>query len=354
MNTLILQKILEVSLKLIRNEEFRRRHVFNPETHFVRNRKLGFPSVMKYVLGNSRESMAFTSEKFAMSSGLESISPAAICKARSKISYEAFEELFEECARVIPVRYRLYGYRLIAFDGTKGELPNLPSLKEKYPVNSKQGYPMFHAMAARDILNNIFLCADFQPAPADERQMASQMLDKLPSEGAVIYLMDRGFPCIAIIQKINKKGQKFVMRVPKGFLKEVSKFTEGSGEDEEISISYDRKRGTRAKAKADLPYTFTLRCVRIHLDNGEEEILITNLTAQEFTTAQIQELYNLRWGIETSYDYLKNSLFVEEFTSKKENGIKQDFYASLWAANLTNAAIADSVEEPVKKGCLIG
>ena len=77
--------------------------------------------------------------------------------------------------------------------------------------------------------------------------------------------------------------------------------------------------------------------------------MVTNLPCEEFPKEKIKELYNYRWGIETSYNYLKNSIFIEEFTSRKENGIKQDFFASLWAANLTNAAIADAMPPTVKK-----
>ena len=98
-----------------------------------------------------------------------------------------------------------------------------------------------------------------------------------------------------------------------------------------------------------MPYAFEIRCVRIRLESGEDEFLITNLPRKEFPKRKIKELYRDRWGIETSYNYLKNSVFIEEFTSKKENGIKQDFYASLWAANLTNAAIADAMPATVQK-----
>ena len=351
MNSLFLNQYLEMTKKIICNDDFRKKYVQNPEKDFIRNRKIGFDGTIKYILGNSRESMAFTSEKFADASVIGNVTPAAICKARAKISYGAIEEVFEECAKAIPASKNYNNYRLIAFDGMKGEMPNLPSLRTLYPVNSKQGYPMFHALAARDILNNIFLCADFQPAPADERQMASRMLDKLSaSKEKIIYLMDRGFPCVALIQKLNNMGQKYVMRVSGKFLTEVSDFAKSDKTDELLTITYGERRGANCKTKAELPYTFSLRCVRIKLDSGEDEICITNLLKEDFTVEQIKELYNYRWGIETSYDYLKNSIFVEEFTSKRENGIKQDFYASLWAANLTSIAITDSVQEPVKKG----
>ena len=121
-----------------------------------------------------------------------------------------------------------------------------------------------------------------------------------------------------------------------------------------MRIDWDAKRQRGSKTKAQVPYQFKIRAVRIRLDSGEEEFLLTNLPCGEFPKEKIKELYLFRWGIETSHNYLKNAVFIEEFTSKKENGIKQDFYASLWAANLTSAAIADSMPATVQKTDLQG
>ena len=44
-------------------------------------------------------------------------------KARQKIKYTAFEELFEQTAASAPKDKRFHGYHLYAVDGMKGELP---------------------------------------------------------------------------------------------------------------------------------------------------------------------------------------------------------------------------------------
>ena len=144
-------------------------------------------------------------------------------------------------------------------------------------------------------------------------------------------------------------GARFVMRVSADFLTEASDFARSGAVDKLLRVKWDENRQKGNKIKAETPYAFEIRCVRIRLKSGEEEFLITNLPRKEFPKRKIKELYNFRWGVESSYNYLKNAVFIEEFTSKKENGIKQDFYASLWAANLTNAAIADAMPPTVKK-----
>ena len=55
------EKMLERTKELIRNEAFQREHAVNPERDFTRQRKLGFPAVMEYVLGNCRESIELIS-----------------------------------------------------------------------------------------------------------------------------------------------------------------------------------------------------------------------------------------------------------------------------------------------------
>lgn len=350
MGTKIAQEIMEETKEIISRGDFQRRHVVDPEKDFIRTRKLDFATTMLYVLGNTRESMELASETFREIAEIEDISPAALCKARAKIDFSAFRAVFEASAKLMPIRETDHGYQIIAVDGMMGEMPNLNALQEAYPVHKAKKYPQFHAMAAYDVLNDIFLAADFLPGPANERQMAIELLSWATLQGdKKIFLFDRGFPSVALIQKLNTMGHKFVMRVSNSFLKEVNEFAKSRFLDKTISISYHPRRGAVNRVTAELPYEFTLRCVRIHLIDGSEEICITNLPYESFSVQEIKRLYGLRWGIEISYNYLKNAIFIEEFTSRKENGIKQDFYASLWAANLINAVIEDAMPQTIKK-----
>ena len=61
----------------------------------------------------------------------QSVTSSAISQARDKINYNAFEEIFTNVSREIPVNHTFRGYRLTAYDGMKGELPRTPELMEK-------------------------------------------------------------------------------------------------------------------------------------------------------------------------------------------------------------------------------
>ena len=97
------------------------------------------------------------------------------------------------------------------------------------------------------------------------------------------------------------------------------------------------------------PANFCLRCVRIQLSSGAEEILITNLERAEFPKRDLKKLYSLRWGIETSFNYLKNAVFVEEFTSRTENGLAQEYFVSLLIYNFSTCMFGSMQKDIPKK-----
>ena len=68
--------------------------------------------------------------------------------------------------------------------------------------------------------------------------------------------------------------------------------------------------------------TIKVRCVKVELETGKIEILLTNLETEKFTSDEIKELYNLRWQIKINYRHLKNDLKIENITSSKEVLIK--------------------------------
>ena len=88
-----------------------------------------------------------------------------------------------------------------------------------------------------------------------------------------------------------------------------------------------------------------LRCVKLTLSSGEEEILLTSLENTEFTTEEIAHLYKLRWEIETVYNALKHKINIENFSGYKPIILEQDFYACIHLWNLMQNIILDERRE---------
>ena len=84
----------------------------------------------------------------------------------------------------------------------------------------------------------------------------------------------------------------------------------------------------------------TVRVVNIELDRGVREKLVTNLPS-EFYAQDLKKLYAMRWGVETSYNELKNKLCIEIFTGKTPVSIYQDFFAGILLMNMASFALRE-------------
>jgi len=82
-------------------------------------------------------------------------------------------------------------------------------------------------------------------------------------------------------------------------------------------------------------YEFNCRIVRFKITDDTYECIITNLDREEFPAEEIKKLYNMRWGIKTSFRELKYTVDLNAFHSKKHNSIKQEIYARLLFYNFS-------------------
>lgn len=329
-----LQLILESILDAIEEESFRKKYV-KGENAFIRNRKMPLKDAVLFVLCNTRTQLSEEIYNFCEKAKLSQVTAAAVVKARAKIDSRAFEYLLEVCNRNIKKIKTYKGRRILAVDGMKGELPKTSELMAKNS-RKKDLFPTFHAMIIHDLLNDYYTQGVFEVGVVNEREVARRLLEKWASDEGEIYIYDRGFPEVTLIQLLEEKGKSYVMRISSSFLIELQKIAEKGSEDEIIHIDYDRWKG---KNKGKVAYSFDVRMVKIELSSGESELLITNLSQEEFSRKELGELYGMRWGIETSFEKLKYSLFIENFISKKEDSIRQEFYASLIAYNLCSSLI---------------
>ena len=97
--------------------------------------------------------------------------------------------------------------------------------------------------------------------------------------------------------------------------------------------------------------TITVRLVKVILDSGEVEILMTSLMDNEkYPVTIFKKLYFKRWGIETLYDKLKNKLKIEHFTGYTETSIMQDFYCTLFLSNIQSLLVSEANDKLKEQG----
>lgn len=306
---------------------------------FTRKRKLGFCGTVLMVLNKTGKSLQTGIRAFMKSvqTETESYSKQALSKGRLRVKYEAFREIFRMSVEEFyqefkPKTYK--GYRVCAVDGTKFNLPYNEESKIEFGIQDGHG-DTIQALGSclYDVINEIIIDALIVPCSGNERKLAQEHLDYLSSiqTEKELIIFDRGYPSAQLIDFIDKKGFKYLMRCDRTFVKGMlSKLT-----NDDCVITH---RFVRSKIEVKL------RFITVTLPNGNTEFLITNLLDSSFKVQDFAELYHLRWEIETSYDDIKNKLEIENFSGISPLAIKQDFFAAMFLRNLASMMIFENAD----------
>jgi hypothetical protein len=88
-----------------------------------------------------------------------------------------------------------------------------------------------------------------------------------------------------------------------------------------------------------------MRLIRVTLPTGDTEVLATSLLDTEaFPTALVADLYHQRWGIETDYRRLKQTLNLENTSGRTVCAVHQDIHACQLLKNL--ALLMQALQQP--------
>ena len=314
---------------------------------FTRERKLPLERLCYLLINLLKRSYSVELDNFFELLGEQETvcSKSAFCQQRNKL-----KSIFFACWNAILVdsyyRHhrrsikRWHGFRLIAVDGSGAYMVNKPDVRAHFGTirGKNSSYSMAQVMTTYDVLNGITIQNEMLPIKYSEQSIANTWVSGYEPDMLMLY--DRGYPSFASIylHLHKEQEQKFVIRCPRAFNKEVRAFTNSTSKDQVVEFKASKKAITELyKHGFIIPADATLkvRLVKVMLKNGSKEILITNLDdTKEFPLRIFKALYFKRWGIETNYDTLKNKLQLESFTGHKVNSIMQDFYANFFIANL--------------------
>jgi len=312
-----------------------------------------------------------------------SYTKSAISKARVKISPELFRELNDGFVQDIyedKEEVKLYrGFRIFGVDGTRLELPNMTIPKDKKQSEDiKEIYGqvsdhngkyaiMPRASIMHDLENNIVVDSILSSLHCSEGFMAIEHIEhllKLNKETKEKYkdlvIYDRGYPSMGLIAYHYKKNIDFLMRVNSKSFKAVQLFRRSKKRDEIIELEVTRSILSNMSKKTHHPKIKQLknqlkvgdkikvRAIKVVLENGEIEVLLTSLLSQDIYKTEIfKEFYFKRWGVEISYDILKNIFDIENFTGLTQIAINQDFFAIILTNNICSLVMSDVMEEKV-------
>lgn len=352
-------KVVDFIKKILSNDNFIQRHKQN-RTDFIRKRSLPFSTVLIFICNFLRSSIQNELDKFFQTISqtdvaVREVTASAFCQARKKLNYTAFIELIHKTTNFF---YQLFsakrwnGFRLLAVDGSTVQVPKNEETEEYFgswhPAKTNETCPVARISHMFDVLNHIIVDAIIAPKSEGERELAFKHFNLLCSLDLV--LLDRGYPAFWLFQLIINKGANFCARLPVALWTNITKEFIHSGLKEKIIELHPNYIAKKKCEELGLPTTpIHARLIRIELDNGEVEILVTSLTDVNFYPYEIfKELYFKRWPVEENYKLLKSRIEIANFTGKSVQAIKQDFYARIFMSNLTSI-LAFPVHEKISE-----
>lgn len=336
---------------------------------FVRNRKMNLPKMIMFVLAKRGLTLNMEIDKFKemMSDEMEDITESAICQQRKNLNPEIFKKMMRtyiEDTYDEGHDYDTYkGYLIFAIDGMKIELPNVPELQEEYGNNSgrEDQRPCVRALTSSiyDVVNNMVIDSQISHIRTSERELAianlSEMIEVLGDRidlNKTIIIFDRGYPSTEMIGLLEEIGVKYLFRLSGNKFKENVKKMKSRDEATEIELTKSRLNGIADKGLRMLlseRKSLESRLVKYKLETKEEEILITNLTKEEFNTEEIGELYFKRWKIELAYDIAKNKLEIQNISGHSKIVVEQEFYAQMYLLNIAEDLRKEANKKVVAK-----
>ena len=295
------------------------KNAVKPDTNaFTRDRKLPFGRMLLMILRGIKSQLLVASKKLFDDLGL-TLCPSrqAVSKARTNLEPEYIHNLVGEHAKIAcsceDSELFAERFRLCAIDGSGVSVDN--ALSDVYGTQS--GAATALASLAYDPLNDIILDGTLHPGATDERDAAEaniEAAERVVGGRETIFIEDRGYNSREHVSWLIRGGRKFVIRVRRKY---DLTFDNAPGRGEWRLFEYEGR-------------SCAVRVLKVVLDDGEIETLITNVNKRYLPWSQAKELYFKRWRIEEKFKELKEKLVLEGMRGKREVAVLQDFYATLW------------------------
>lgn len=347
---------------LIRSDQFTQMCRGDRANVFIRNRKMPVSDLIFSMINRKGLTLKMELRGYMnISHPGTQISKPGYLKQRMKLNPDAIKYLYQFHNRNFYTDpeaelYTFNGYLVLAADGSNINIPTTPETLEVFGSSSRKGTTKQAALGLAclyDALNRMIIDSTINRVKFNEMAVAEEQLANVRETiGAHPFLvtLDRGYPSIPAFLRLIDSETKFVARLKKSDFKQEQRSMLSDDEDMEVAITDARRRkhiGTYNEAVLMSRESFSIRLVKIWLDRdaGVYEILATNLPRESFPADSIEELYRLRWRIETAYETLKDRLQLENFTGTKPALLAQDIYSTIYVSNVAEDIARDIEQE---------
>jgi len=268
-----------------------------------------------------------------------------LCRTRYKIRSSAFEMIFNYVVEFTfnewdSPEFQFCGRNVFAVDGSKFTLESSEELKNKFDPSSMSTengahyFPQCMVTTFYDVYRKVSVYRTVQPYESDERVELLESFGNVPV--GCIYLTDRGYPSFEVFHRIARESSHdIVSRMPRSCtFKAVEEFVNSSKTEDIVEIAPSQEFLRKFKKnfpEKEIPQPLAIRLIRYTPKTGGEEIILatTLLDSVRYPTNKIIDLYWDRWQIELFYRDEKCYIESGKFRCKKEEGVRQELFASV-------------------------
>lgn len=347
-------KLLKNLSKLLTNDKFIQPYCIGKK-HFTRNRKLPFQTVTLLILQLLKSSVKtelkfFYTTVFKVDQVVNWVSDGAFCRARQKIKHQLFIDLYKFIVHFFYANIggkRWFHFRLLAVDGSALNLPSSKELLRKFSCHHTNSIgtkiPQARVSFLCDVYNRLTIDAQIESFKVGEQQMFKEHLPNI-GKGDLL-TADANYGYFWVLRLVLKQKAEYCFRISKStrFVKDFL----ASGKKDTVLEWYPSAKTIDSCKKNNVDFSpLKIRLVRIDLSENKTEVLATSLLDQnQYRYESLKELYNQRWDVEEEIKKFMQRLVVEFFSSIKENGVLQDFYANIFMLNLVSFLAEPVIEE---------
>lgn len=274
------------------------------------------------------------------------VSKSAAAQARQRLGPAPLKWLFDRSARHWGMQdrraYLFKGLQLFAMDGTTLRTHDTAENRDHfgaqlYASGTVASYPQVRGVTVTALPTHLVYSAAFGPYSTNEMLYAKELIEDIPDESLTVF--DRGFLSAEILCTLTSSGTERHFIIPAKANTKWEVLDDG-GNDTFVRMRVSPQARTK---RPELPEYWEARAITVVDVRGRKRILLTSLRdRRRYKPADIAACYERRWGIETSYRELKQTMLGTALTlrSKTVEGVYQEIWGTLIAYNLIRLEIA--------------
>lgn len=235
----------------------------------------------------------------------------------------------------------------MACDGTYLTLPDNAATRAQFSVQTNQYLAADCVQALScllyDLLNDLGLRVALGKRQGEKNLLFAELWQATEPGDVVVF--DRGYCDYTVLAYARASNREVIVRLPQRRWAETRRFWQSRAAEQIITLPCP-PTARQFVEQQGLSESLRVRLIRVGLDDGTQEVLVTTLTDKKaYPAREFKQVYGWRWREETYFERMKNIFEVERFSGESVIAIEQDIYGVIFLASLESVLSKSDEEE---------